>query len=128
MAGRPKDDITTLPEGWYHTILELYRNGASDVEIKAQIADWRGSFSNDLFDRWLKEEPEFSETIKRGRLFSESWWNRNGRENLTNKEFNYTGWYMQMKNRFGWRDKTDIDHTTKGDKLPMPIWVGKSDE
>ena len=21
-----------------------------------------------------------------------------------------------------------IDHTTKGDKLPMPIWVGKSDE
>ena len=38
-----------------------------------------------------------------------------------------TGSIFWLKNR-GWTDKSEIDHTTKGDKLPMPIWVGKSDE
>lgn len=117
MAGRPKEDISSLPEGWYNDVLSLYREGGSDVEVKAMIYEWRGSFSNDLWDRWLLEEPQFSETIKAGRLLSEAWWVREGRVNLPIKEFNYTGWYMQMKNRFGWRDKSEIDHTTKGDKF-----------
>jgi len=38
-----------------------------------------------------------------------------------------TGSIFWLKNR-GWSDKSEIDHTTKGDKLPMPIWVGKADE
>jgi hypothetical protein len=28
----------------------------------------------------------------------------------------------------GYIERSEIDHTTKGDKLPMPIWVGKADE
>ena len=65
-AGRPKKDIDILPNGWYNGVLELYLEGASDVEIKAYIYNLIGSFSNDLWDRWIKEEVEFSETIKRG--------------------------------------------------------------
>lgn len=123
-AGRPKS-ILDLPDGWYNDVLDLYKQGASDVEIKALIYQWRGSFSNDLWDRWYKEESEFSETIKTGRLLSESWWHKSGRINLKDKDFSYTGWYMQMKNRFGWMDKNDI--TTNGKDLPgtMIQWGDK---
>ena len=67
-VGRPKksfeDSKSLMPEDWYDMILSLYSEGASDVEIKALLYRWLGSFSNDLWDRWLDEEPEFSETIK----------------------------------------------------------------
>lgn len=106
-VGRPKEDLSSLPNGWYNEILKLYSEGASDVEVKALIYEWRGRFSNTLWDRWMLEEEEFSKTIKMGRMLSEAWWTKNGRTNLKNKDFNYTGWYMNMKNRFGWADKQE---------------------
>lgn len=109
---RPKESLN-LPDGWYNTILNEYKTGASDVEIKSWIYEVRGSFSNDLWERWMKEEPEFSETIKVGKMLSEAWWSRTGRRNLENKDFSYTGWYMNMKNRFGWRDKQEIEQKTE---------------
>jgi len=90
-AGRPIEDLSSLPDGWYNQILELYEEGASDVEIKGLIYKWRGSFSNDLWDRWIKDYPDFSETVKVGKLLSEGWWHRMGRTNLKTKDFNYTG-------------------------------------
>jgi hypothetical protein len=123
MSGRPKAEFD-LPQDWYIEILSLYKEGASDVEIKALIYQWRGSFSNDLWERWIKEEEQFSETIKMGKLISEAWWSKSGRKNLENRDFNYTGWYMNMKNRFNWTDKQAIDVTTLGDKVTPPIeWL-----
>lgn len=109
--GRPKEDLSSLPEGWYNAVLDEYKEGASDEEVKAIIYGWRGSFSNDLWDRWIKEEIQFSETIKTGKILSAAWWYANGRKNLWEKDFNYTGWYMQMKNRFGWKDKNETEIT-----------------
>ncbi len=107
---RPKSSIE-LPEGWYNEVLDLYKEGASDVEIKAWIYNVRGSFSNDLWTRWIAEEPEFSETIKTGKILSEAWWAKSGRTNLENKDFSFTGWYMNMKNRFGWKDKQEVEQS-----------------
>jgi len=123
-VGRKKEDISSLPEDWYSQILELYKDGASDVEVKALIYQWRGSFSNDLWERWMKEEAEFSETIKAGKLLSEAWWHKSGRTSLQNKDFSFTGWYMNMKNRFGWKDTQSVDHTSGGEKIQTIAWGG----
>lgn len=107
-VGRPKEDLSSLPIEWYDLALDIYNLGGSDVEVKAMIYRHRGSFSNGLWDRWMKEEEEFSKTIKMGRVLSEAWWQIEGRTSLNKSSFNYTGWYMNMKNRFNWKDKQDI--------------------
>lgn len=117
-VGRPLETLKSLPNAWYNDVLELYMIGASDVEVKALIYSWRGSFSNDLWDRWMRDEAEFSETIKTGKILSEAWWHKEGRSNLKDREFNYTGWYMQMKNRFGWKDTQQIDTNINVQNLP----------
>ena len=111
--GRPKETLDSLPENWQEVILQLYKDGGSDEEAKAIIAEMRGTFSNDLWERWMLDEPNFSETIKNGRMFAQGWWMHKGRKSLENPNFSYTGWYMNMKNRFGWRDKTQTEHTGK---------------
>ena len=74
--------------------------GASIVEVaglldvtRETVYDW----TNPNSDRY---NLEFSYTIKKGLAASQIWWERQGRTNLENKDFNYTGWYMNMKNRF----------------------------
>lgn len=105
---------TYLRKDWQDYILGIMSEGASLAEVKGDLA-----ISNDLHTRWIKEEPVYSETIKKGLGFSQAWWEREGRENLRNKNFSYVGWYMNMKNRFGWKDRQDY---TSGDKpLPKPI-------
>lgn len=120
-SGRPKEDITSLPEHWYEDVLALYKDGGSDVEVKALIYEWRGSFSNDLWNRWIKEDEQFSQTIKIGKIMSEAWWSKSGRKNLENKDFSYTGWYMNMKNRFKWTDRQET--TLEGGDKPLTTIV-----
>ncbi len=114
-GGRPKEGLGTLPKGWQNKVINMYENGASDVEVRAWIWKQRGSFSTDLFDRWIREEPMFSETIKTGRALSHAWWENMGRTQLMvdndAPKLNATLWYMNMKNRFGWADKQETQVT-----------------
>jgi hypothetical protein len=125
-AGRPLEKLD-LDDGWQNEVIELYSAGASDVEVKALIYEIRGSFSNDLWDRWLIDEPEFSETIKVGKMLSEAWWAKSGRVNLKDKDFSYTGWYMNMKNRFGWSDKVQNETNLNVTGIKPIEWVKSKD-
>lgn len=113
--GRPKEGLGDLLKDLGVEILKEYSEGASDVEIKAMIWEYRGSFSDDLWDRWLREELDFSGTIKRGRMLSRRWWENIGRKNMKDKDFSATLWYMNMKNRFGWADKQETKNEHVGE-------------
>ena len=109
-TGRPKSALD-LPEGWQNTIIELYRVGASDTEIKAWIIENResGTLSVNLWDRWLEEEPAFSEVILRGRALAQAWWEKEGRTNLKAQHFQPGLYTLNMANRYGWNsNKTDV--------------------
>jgi hypothetical protein len=118
-AGRPKKTLADLPLNWEEIILEIKKNGGSDVEVRVAL-----DISQDLWDRFKKEIEEFSLTVKRGTDLCEAWWLKRGRE-LENKQFNATLWYMNMKNRFGWKDKNETDITSGGEKI-IPIYGGNS--
>lgn len=108
-GGRPKITLDDLPEGWEEKIIELASQGASQKEIRYHLALEAREMSHVLFNRLLNDEEEFCETIKKGLELAQGWWEKEGRVNLKDKDFNYTGWYMNMKNRFGWKDKSEQD-------------------
>jgi len=104
--GRPRIEVSDLPKDWKETILDLSEQGASIVELAVAIDIGRNTFY-ELSER----DEDFSNTVKRCKELCEVWWVRTGRSNLINKEFSYTGWYMNMKNRFNWTDKQETKHT-----------------
>tara|TARA_R110002020_G_scaffold51588_8_gene145987 strand:+ start:61 stop:555 length:495 start_codon:yes stop_codon:yes gene_type:complete len=110
-GGRPKAKLD-LKKGWKEAVLSEYSEGASDVEVRVLLKKFRkkASLSNDLWTRWMAEERMFSETIKQGREASERWWLRLGRGMAAGKIVgNSTTWIFNMKNRFAWADRREIE-------------------
>lgn len=104
-AGRP----TKYQPSMCKIVVELMAQGASKAEVCADLG-----ICYDSYRDYQKNYPEFDEAIKQGERLSLAWWEREGRLSLRDKEFSPTLWYMNMKNRFGWRDNQDM--TIKGDK------------
>ena len=63
---------------------------------------------------WEKKQPDFLEAKKIAVNEARYTWERLGIAGMTGKiiGFNATVWIFNMKNRFGWRDKRDIEHST----------------
>ncbi len=118
---RPKKTLKDLPKNWQKIILDIKKDGGSDVEVRVAL-----DISNDLWDRFKKEIGEFSETVKKGQDLCEAWWLKHGRTQLENNKFSAVLWYMNMKNRFGWKDKSETDITSGGKPLPILGNVQKS--
>ena len=112
--GRPKHKVEDLPVGWEDKVLDLMAGGGSDVEVRVLL-----DISIDLWERWLKEEPYFYETIKKGDDLCKAWWMAHGKNQLENTKFSATLWYMNMKNRFGWKDRNDL--TTNDKSISLQI-------
>jgi len=100
--------LSDLPDNWQKTMTELASGGASDVEIRVAL----GCISDDLWYRFIKEEPEFSRTVSQCKLLCQAWWEKKGRFHLVTEKgetFNNGVYALHMKNRFGWRDKQEVE-------------------
>lgn len=113
-VGRPLKTTKDFPKDWKEWILKEMGEGASLTEVDAYL-----DVDNETRQRMMNDDEEFFATIKKGLRLSASWWEMQGRVNLQNKDFSYTGFYMNMKNRFGWRDRQDV--TSDDSKLDTGV-------
>jgi len=103
---RPTKYTDDLPD----KIIEFMRTGMSIEEVCYELKICKQTFYN-----WCDIYPEFLDAKKKGVDFACGWWMKQAREALRDKEFSATLFYMNMKNRFGWTDKSDI--TSGGESL-----------
>jgi hypothetical protein len=110
-VGRPRVQLSDLPDGWRTIMHAIYADGGSDAEAKVAMAIHPArAMSNDLWDDLREREPEFSEAVKEGRQLSEAWWAAAGRRGIfLGKDFNASTYIFNMKNRFlNWKDKQEM--------------------
>ena len=88
-------------------VTNMMSEGTSIEEVVASLGIVKQTFYN-----WCEKYPDLMDAKKRGVEMSTGWWYKQGRVHLENNKFNYTGWYMQMKNRFGWADKQEVAQQT----------------
>ena len=100
-----------LPKGWQEIILKLSSKGYSDVEIRAHLCLLSGKFDHNTWYALKNNNEEFIETLEKAKLLCEAWWEKKGRENLFHSKsdvFETACWFINMKNRFKWTDKTEV--------------------
>jgi len=118
--GRPAKKMEDcLPKDWKEIILSMSYKGASEVEIRAAILKSNGLKYDSVHNLWYalkNRETEFQETLSIAKVFCEAWWVEKGQKKLNSQYFQGYTWLANMKNRFGWRDKTEIEHNVP-DKL-----------
>lgn len=86
-------------------LIEHMKQGLSYTTFAA-VAD----VHPDTLYEWEKKHPEFSEAKKKAFIHCQLEWEKAGSiDSLEKKDMSWTGWYMNMKNRFGWRDKVEQD-------------------
>jgi hypothetical protein len=99
-------------------VIELMRHGASKAQI---CADPAIDISYETCAEWCNPMSpqysiDFSNAVKRGNLLSEAWWTKHAQDHLIDMpgegKFNTALWFINMKNRFGWRDQ--VDHNVSG--------------
>ena len=93
---------TPSTKEWINELKDAYLQGASDVEICKIL-----KMTQKEFDAYYEKSPSFKEMVDIGRMMAKAWWYEQGRRNIENTKFNTTLWSFNMKNRYGWADKTE---------------------
>lgn len=99
-GGRPTKYDPALIE----PMLDGFSNGMSRIEVAVNIL----GITQETMRVWVATNAEFSAAVKIGEEMSQAWWQEKGRSNLQTEVFRDALWYMNMKNRFGWRDKQEL--------------------
>lgn len=107
-AGRP----TKYKKEYCEQIKEFMSKGESLTAFAAEI-----EVVKDTLYEWEKVHPEFSDAIKIARQKCQRWWETQSRMGLhtgRGEGFSQAQWIFNMKARFGYRDKQEIDVTHDG--------------
>jgi len=100
-GGRP----TKYKKEYAEKLPDMFKNGESVAEVCAELGIWKDTFYN-----WVNKYPKFSDAYKKGQELSEAWWTKLGRVGSAGKvSIQPATWIFNMKNRFKWTDKQDID-------------------
>lgn len=94
--------MSYLTNNWAEILTNEYKEGASDIEVMDVLG-----ISKQVFDSQYKDNPVFRELVDIGRLAQTAFWYRVGRKNLKDRSFNNAVWMFNMKNRFGWAEKSE---------------------
>ena len=118
-VGRPRTTIDDLPEGWQDTVMLLGQEGKSAVQIRCKLG-----IGMSAWETLLEDSPEFRETIKNAKDLCECWWEDRGQEMSKDGIGNATVWIFNMKNRFGWQDKSQTELTgANGEPIQQAITI-----
>lgn len=104
-VGRPRTTVDDLPENWKEIMHDCGQEGGSAVEARCLLG-----IAQTAWETLLEDSEDFRVTEKERQALCEVWWERQGRRMTKDGQGNATVWIFNMKNRFGWRDKSEIDH------------------
>jgi hypothetical protein len=111
MAGRPLkfqsvEALESMIDGYF---IECDQN--KEPYLITGLALWLDTSRETLLN--YEDRPEFFDTIKRAKLRCENWVEKGAMMN----KINATSAIFNLKNNYGWHDRTETDLTSKGDKL-----------
>lgn len=115
-VGRPRTTVNDLPPNWKQIMTDCGQEGGSAVEARCLLG-----ISTSAWETLLADSEDFRETENTRKALCEIWWERQGRRMSQDGVGSAAVWVFNMKNRFGWRDKQEIDHSsTDGSMSPKP--------
>ena len=91
----------------YCEMLVEHMTGGLSFEAFGAVAD----VSEDTLHEWKKVHKEFSESYKKGLSHSRKHWEEMGHDMVLAGQGNTTAWIFNMKNRFNWKDKKEIEQS-----------------
>ena len=104
--GRPRTTVADLPEEWESMMREAAQDGASAVEIRCILG-----IGESAWETLIEDDADFRRTVKESKDLCQVWWERQGRKmSCGESDGNATTWIFNMKNRFGWHDKQQVDN------------------
>ena len=119
-VGRPRTNIRDLPDDWENIMREAAQEGASDVEVRCLLGIGESGWYT-----LIEDDEQFRRTVKQCKDLCQVWWERQGRKmSCGESDGNATTWIFNMKNRFGWHDKQQVDNiSSDGSMTPVGITV-----
>jgi transposase len=76
----------------------------------------------DVLYNWAKKNPDFNDAKKIAFARCQYFWERKGMEGMQKgRDFNATVWIFNMKNRFFWRDRTEVSTENEAFKIDISV-------